>query len=307
METLEPSEFSKRFTDREKLGEGTYGVVYKAKDTRDDTIVALKVMKFDQESNGISQTTLREISILSSIDHPNLLKMKDIILENNSLTIVTEFLEYDLYTFLYKRRKRPLDQRLIRSYGYQLLCGLYYLHSHRIVHRDLKPANLLIDMAGNIKICDFGLSRYFSIPLRKYSPNVVSEWYRPVELLYGAKNYDVSVDIWSLGCCLAEMSRRYPLFPGDTDIDMLHKIFEILGTPSKDEIPSFPEELRSSFKEHEQQDLKVVFNSDDEYFVDLIKKMLEYNPSKRITALEALNHPYFNDIPKTLYEKCFPK
>ena len=163
--TAPASEFATRFADRERLGEGTYGIVYKARDTKDNSIVALKVMKLDQESNGISQTTLREISILSSIDHPNLLKMKEILIENNSLTIVSEYLNYDVYTYLYKGRKRPLNQPLIRSYAYQLLCGLYYLHSHRIVHRDLKPANLLIDTLGYIKICDFGLARYFSIPL----------------------------------------------------------------------------------------------------------------------------------------------
>ena len=303
-----------RFTDKQLLGQGTYGKVYKAKDNLDGQDVAIKIMKLEQEENGISQSNLREVSIMKSIDHPNLLRIKDVFFERNMILIISEFIKYDVYNYMYCKLRKPLNEQLICSYAFQLLCGLFHLHSHRIVHRDLKLANLLIDSEGMIKICDFGLSRYFTVPLGKYTPDVISEYYRPIELLYGDKIYDISVDIWSLGCCLAEMSRGRPLFYSDSNIDLLHKIVQVLGMPTEDDLPDFPREWIKNPEEIVPLDLKKVLNTNNDYFVDLISKMLIYNPSKRITALEALKHPYFEPLKKSksqrvreIIKKCWPK
>ena len=224
------------YQKQEKLGEGTYGVVYKAIDKRTGDVVALKKIRLEQEEEGIPATSIREISILKELHHPNIVDLREVINSQGKLTLVFEYLDKDLKRFLDSQHNPP-PPNLIQSYAYQILCGLCYCHCHRIIHRDMKPQNLLLNRQGLIKICDFGLARAFTIPLRNYTHEVVTLWYRAPEILFGSQLYSLPVDIWSTGCIIAEMITKKPLFPGDSEIDELFSIFKILGTPTEDNFP----------------------------------------------------------------------
>lgn len=281
----------------EKLGEGTYGVVFKASDKRTGEIVALKRIRLEQEEEGIPPTSIREISILQELHHPNVVGLKEVINSQGKLTLVFEYLDMDLKKYLDTQRA-PASPILIKSYAYQILCGLCYCHCHRIIHRDMKPQNLLLDKAGMIKIGDFGLARAFTIPLRNYTHEVITLWYRPPEILLGSKFYSLPVDMWSTGAIIAEMITRHPLFPGDSEIDELFSIFKILGTPTEETWPGVSEfpSYSSTFPKFRRKKLSDVIRNADPLVLDLIEKMLEYDPAKRISAKEALEHPYFNEL-----------
>lgn len=298
-----------RYLKESKLGEGTYGVVYKAKDTVTGRTIAEKIMKFDHEEDGIPPTTLREMSILRSVNHPNIVALLDVMIQPGTLCLVTEYLEFDMrYLLCRTRSKGKMNKDLICSYSFQLLCGIFVLHTHRIIHRDIKPENILLNNGGLLKICDFGLSRYFTLPLRQYSPEVVSQWYRAPELLFGDKFYELSIDIWSVGCIIAEMTQGIPLFVGDSDIDQLHKIFGVLGSPTPENFPKYQElgQDVTKFQNYQAKDLKTLLGTEDDYLVDLIQKMLQYDPMKRITAQDALRHPYFQNVSTTIRNICWP-
>lgn len=295
------------YQKQEKLGEGTYGVVYKAVDKRTGEVVALKRIRLEQEEEGIPATSIREISILKELHHPNVVDLKEVINSQGKLTLVFEYLEKDLKKFLDSQRS-PLQPNLIQSYAYQILCGLCYCHCHRIIHRDMKPQNLLLNRQGLIKLCDFGLARAFTIPLRNYTHEVVTLWYRAPEILFGSQLYSLPVDIWSTGCIIAEMITKKPLFPGDSEIDELFSIFKILGTPTEENFPGvsqFPA-YSSTFPKWHENKLEEILKGADPLAIDLISKMLVYDPAKRISAKAALDHPYFDSLSQELKDKCRP-
>ena len=295
-----------RYSKKSKLGAGTYGTVYLAIDKITGQEVAMKIMKFDQEEDGIPATYLREMSILNSVSHTNIVKLIGVSFQANQLVLVTEYLDFSL-RYLLLGSKVPMDPSLIRSYAFQMFSAIFTLHTHRVIHRDLKPENILLNKDGTLKICDFGLSRYFSLPLRQYSPDVVSQWYRAPELLFGNRFYDISIDMWSAGCILAEMVLRQPLFNGDSDTDQMHKIFAILGSPTSETLPNY-NQLQQEFviPEYTKKDLGQLLNTDDPYLIDLISKLLVYDPLKRISANEALHHPYFQQLNPKIIELCWP-
>lgn len=296
-----------RYQKLEKLGEGTYGIVYKAQDQETLSFVAIKQTKILQEEEGVPSTTLREVSVLKTISHPNVVKLLDVSLSQSNLTLIFEYMDYDLRYFL-NHTKRIVAPNLLQSYSYQLLCGLYELHAHRIIHRDLKPENILLSKNGYLKIADFGWARYVSVPTRNYSPSPGSITYQAPEILLGSPFYDLSIDIWSCACILAEMVLPEPIFRGDSDLDQLHKIFGILGTPTPETFPlvtSFRPEFQ--FPEKHPINLNEVLNTADEYFIDLISKMLQLDPLKRIPVQEAIIHPYFDSISREIKEMSCPK
>jgi len=294
------------FEKKQKLGEGTYGVVFKAVDKRDGSFVALKKIRMENEEQGVPPTTLREVATLLELRHPNIVRLLDVVSVGSDLYLVFEFMQQDLRRYMDTTRGMGSDgARLVKSYMYQLLNGLAFCHSHRILHRDLKPQNLLIDQNGFLKLADFGLARAFSIPLRPYSHEVVTLWYRAPEVLLGDQRYSTPIDIWSAGAIFAEMLSFQPLFPGDSEIDELYKIFQIMGTPSEEVWPGVTQlpYWKPLFPHWVRQEWTTTFPTiTDPNVFDLLNSLLVYDPVKRISAKAALEHPYFADLDKTSFQ-----
>lgn len=201
--------------------------------------------------------------------------------------------------------KGNMTMEVIKSFLYQLINGIHYCHSLCVLHRDLKPQNLLIDNTDRLKLADFGLARGFGIPVRHYTHEVVTLWYRAPEVLLGARKYGCPVDMWSIGCIFAEMVRGTALFQGDSEIDQLHKIFQVLGTPKNEMWPGVEglQYFSTVFpKWHPKHIRDTITKGLDENGLDLLSKMLIYDPSERITAAHALQHPYFNDIDRHTFK-----
>jgi serine/threonine protein kinase len=288
-----------RYQRVEKIGTGTYGVVYKALDNMTGEYVALKKIILDTEQEGIPSTAIREICLLRELHSPRIVSLVDVISAEHKLYLVFEHLNQDLKHFLdaFPRESAP-SLGIVKKYMCQLLEGVSYLHSKRILHRDLKPQNLLIDMAGNIKIADFGLARAYQIPLRPYTHEVITLWYRPPEILLGALEYSSAIDIWSLGAIFVELCTKIPLFPGDSEIDQLYRVFRTLGTPNEQTWPGVSKlrDYKKSFPNWAPTQLSSLVPGLDAEGLDLLSKMLEYNPTSRITAKEALAHPFFYGV-----------
>jgi len=297
------------YTKLGKLGEGTYGVVYKAMDKVTKQNVALKRIHLETESEGVPSTAIREIAVLKELNHPAVVKLLDVVVAEKKLYLVFEHLDKDLKKLLDDNNRElksqgasggGLPQDLVKSYLRQLLEGVSYCHQNRVLHRDLKPQNLLVNSKGEIKLADFGLARAFSVPVRSYTHEVVTLWYRAPEILLGSKFYTGAVDTWSLGCIFVEMVNRQPLFPGDSEIDELFRIFRQLGTPTETSWPgvsSLPD-FKPVFPRWERQPLrKVLPASLGGDAVSLLSALLTYHPSKRITARNALQHSYLTNAP----------
>lgn len=286
-----------KFTKFEIIGSGAYGVVFKARDRRDQSVVALKKVKLnnnDTDEDGVPSSSLREIGLLKDLKHPNVLRLLDVQISETSLYLVFEHLDLDLKKLL-DRNKNGLPQQLVKSYMVQLLQGLAYCHARRVLHRDLKLQNLLVDRKGNIKLADFGLARSIGLPIRTYTHEVVTLWYRSPELLLKTNHYGPSVDLWSLGCIFAEMQTNRILFPGDSEIDQIYRIFRTLGTPDDTTWPNFKEMPGfRHFPKFKGRGVESYIGTRDIDAVDLLSKFLTYDPDNRISAKQALNHPYLD-------------
>ncbi|KAK6073879.1 cell division control protein 2 [Seiridium cupressi] len=300
----------------EKIGEGTYGVVYKARDLADHgNIVALKKIRLEAEDEGVPSTAIREISLLKEMRDPNIVKLLNIVhADGHKLYLVFEFLDLDLKKYMEalpvsdggRGKALPdgsseslgrlgLGDAMVKKFMWQLCSGIRYCHSHRVLHRDLKPQNLLINREGNLKLADFGLARAFGVPLRTYTHEVVTLWYRAPEILLGGRQYSTGVDMWSVGTIFAEMCTRKPLFPGDSEIDQIFKTFRLLGTPTEEVWPgvtSYPD-FKSTFPKWNRDYSQTLCSNLDEDGLALLERCLEYDPAGRISAKQACNHPYF--------------
>ncbi|KAL9656548.1 hypothetical protein ABK040_005310 [Willaertia magna] len=308
---------AERYEMLDKLGEGTYGVVYQAKDRLTNQIVAIKKIRLEHEDEGVPSTSIREISLLKEMRHPNVVNLVEVIHGDNNLQLVFEFIDQDLKKYMNefkrtegdKKKRIPIPMNIIKSCMYQTLKGIAFCHSQRIIHRDLKPQNILVKKGGPdliLKLADFGLARAFQLPCGKLTHEVVTLWYRAPEILLGSEKYSTPVDIWSIGCIFAELVNGTALFPADSEIDMLFKIFQLLGTPTEEtwqgvnSLKNFAN-FNNKYPKWKGNHLKACCSRLDDLGIDLLVRMLEYQPNKRITAKEALNHPFFDDLDKSKY------
>ncbi|KAG2375139.1 hypothetical protein C9374_010143 [Naegleria lovaniensis] len=304
---LAANQRSTRYEKMGFIGEGTFGRVYKAKDLTTSQIVAIKKIKLGVLSSdsirgvdeGVSFSAIREVKSLQEIKHSNILNLLDVFVNKKNINLVFEYCGHGDLEQVIKESSIILQECDIKQYMKMILEAVDHCHRHWVLHRDLKPSNLLLwknEQTNEIelKLADFGLAKIYGSPDKRYSPQCVTRWYRAPELLFGAELYGPSVDLWSVGCIFAELMLRVPLFPGDSDIDQLGKIFACLGTPSEEEWPGV--KLLPNYIEFEpfpKTDFSALFTAASRDAIDLISKLLVFDPNKRITAQQALKHPYF--------------
>ncbi|XP_036388844.1 cyclin-dependent kinase 17-like isoform X4 [Megalops cyprinoides] len=281
----------------DKLGEGTYATVFKGRSKLTDNLVALKEIRLEHEE-GAPCTAIREVSLLKDLKHANIVTLHDIIHTDKCLTLVFEYLERDLKQYM-DDCGSIMSVHNVKIFLFQLLRGLSYCHRRKVLHRDLKPQNLLINDKGELKLADFGLARAKSVPTKTYSNEVVTLWYRPPDVLLGSTEYSTPIDMWGVGCIFYEMVTGRPLFPGSTVEDELHLIFRILGTPTEETWPGITssEEFKTyNFPRYHAEPLVNHAPRIDSDGHDLLSQLLQFEAKKRISAEEALRHPYFRSL-----------
>ncbi|XP_041097706.1 cyclin-dependent kinase 4 [Polyodon spathula] len=284
-----------------EIGGGAYGTVYKARDLQSGKFVALKSVRVQTDQDGLPLSTVREVALLKRLeqfDHPNIVKLMDVCAtirtdQETKVTLVFEHVDQDLKTYLQKAPAPGLPAERVKDLMKQFLSGLAFLHSNRVVHRDLKPENILVTSRGQVKLADFGLARIYSCHMA-LTPVVVTLWYRSPEVLLQS-TYASPVDIWSTGCIFAEMFRRKPLFCGDSEVDQLGKIFDLIGLPLEGEWPSDVTVPQNAFKHRSPRPIEVYVPEICSQGAELLSEMLTFNPLRRISALKALDHPYFHE------------
>ncbi|KAJ3449880.1 cyclin-dependent kinase [Anaeramoeba flamelloides] len=304
------------------IAEGSYGIVHKARHRKTKQNVAIKEYKNRSTSNeGMMISTIREIKLLTDLNHETIVKIKDIFITENDqkmqskMFIVFEYAEFELSTLIqyHKKQQTRMPPKLIKNLIYQILLAINYLHQNWVIHRDIKPANILIkhtnEEKGIVKITDFGLSRIFKDPFRPlgHDGDVVTLWYRAPELLLGSNHYTKAIDMWSVGCLFAELITGNPLFRGKEikqrntfQNDQMGQIIKILGKPTplkwKDvtKLQFYPEINKLKSKKNTLSQHVKLAKSDLAY--QLMSKMLLYDPKERITFQQALNHPYFSEL-----------
>ena len=257
------------------IGTGAYGEVYSGVNKKTGLKVAIKKIRSDSIHEGIPATALREISLLKELNHPNIVKLLDVVIEKHKIYMVFELMTTDLKDFFDKNKDAS---NYIKPIAYQILVGIKECHSKRILHRDLKPKNILLNVKESsgkktieTKIADFGLSKAFVVPFRPYTNEVVTLWYRAPEILLGSKDYFTPVDMWSFGCILAEMINGRALVSGDSEIDQINKIFQLFGTPNESIWAGF-EQLSgdTKFKQYTATPTALIFKTKDKQAIDLM-------------------------------------
>ncbi|GLT42248.1 hypothetical protein SLA2020_162610 [Shorea laevis] len=282
-----------RYTILEELGDGTCGSVYKAFNRETNEIVAVKKMKrkfyFWEEC-----MNLREVKALHKLNHPNIIKLREVVREKNELFFIFEYMEHNLYQIM-RERQGPFSEGEIRSFMSQMLQGLAHMHRNGYFHRDLKPENLLVTN-DVLKIADFGLAREVS-SMPPYTEYVSTRWYRAPEVLLRSSSYTPAIDMWAVGAILAELFTSTPIFPGESEIDQLYKICCVLGAP---DWSSFHEATNSSHlvnitcSEILPANLSDIIPNASSTAIDLITQFCSWDPLRRPTADQALQHPFFN-------------
>lgn len=286
------------------IGKGTFGVVYQAKTSSGELVAIKKVFQDKRYKN-------REHQIIKELNCSACVKMKNVFFTYGKsadevyLNIVMDYIPFNLYEItknIRKSKKGCLSNLELKIYAYQMFRALSYIHSKGICHRDIKPQNLLVNPATYvIKLCDFGSAK----KLVKGEPNIAyicSRYYRAPELIFGATDYSYSVDTWSTGCCLAEAVLLHPLFPGDSSVNQLIEIIKVLGSPTQAQVEKMNPDYKEDFsiQNIKAKPWEAVFSKQkvDPLFLDLLEKVLVYEPDKRLTPLEVLIHPFFDEIKK---------
>ncbi|KAJ0969166.1 hypothetical protein J5N97_022043 [Dioscorea zingiberensis] len=292
-----------------EIGDGTCGIVFKALNLQTNDVVAIKKMKrkyffWEQCMN------LREVKALRRLDHRNIVKLKEIVRENNELFIIFEYMECNLYEIM-RERVATFSEDEIRSLMSQMLQGLSYMHKNGFFHRDLKPENLLVTN-DIIKIADFGLVRE-TMSKPPYTDYVSTRWYRAPEVLLQSSSYTPAIDMWAVGAILAELFTLSPLFPGESETDQLHKICTVLGTPDCSIWPEGMNLLRANhfkFFQFPPANISHIIPNASSEAIDLILQLCSWDPLKRPTAEQSLQHPFFHIrswIPYPLQDQYYPR
>jgi len=282
------------------VGSGTYGKVFKAMNVYTKKLVALKRIRMEGERDGFPVTAVREIKLLSSLSHKNVVKLLEVMVENNECYMVFEYLSHDL-TGLLNHPTYQLEPCHKKHLAQQLFEGLDYLHTRGVLHRDIKAANILVSNEGILKLADFGLARFYAKHHQlDYTNRVITIWYRSPELLLGETQYGPAVDIWSAACVLVEIFTKRAIFPGDgSEINQLDKVYSVLGTPTKNDWPNIVEMpwfelLRPTYRRPNVFEQKYKDLVTPAAF-ELLKWMFRYDPAKRPSAADVLQHAYFTE------------
>ena len=296
-----------------KIGEGTYGTVFLARDRNiptpspsatsstdqeeDGSVVAVKRMRLDAYDEGVPVTTLREVALLKDLSHKHIVRLREVIPQPPRLFLVFDYMDHDLKQCLDAQFQEGMPRLLIQSCMLQILSALAFCHGRMILHRDLKPQNVLINKRGLVKLADFSLARAFQTR-RSYTQEVVTLWYRAPELLLGQNDYAASVDLWSTGCILAELACRRPLFPGDSEIDQLFRIFRCLGTPTDDSWPGVTRlpDFQTAFPRWRGVEFRTTYPDLSDDLIHLLASLIRYNPLSRLDAKGAIAHALFDDV-----------
>ena len=313
-----------------QIGLGSFSAVCSCYDRKDNRNVAIKKVTNAFDDLEDARHILREIKMLSFFDHDNIVTLLDVPKPDNKNTyndvyVITDVMETDLHRVIYSRQE--LTDEHIQYFIYQILRGTLYFHSAKIIHRDLKPANILANKNCDLKICDFGLDHCKikdddktvqnlidnpSLPIeysnsiiyddskRELNDKNISKWYRAPEAILSPESYDKTVDIWSIGCILAELLGRQPLFPADNYLDELQKIISVLGSPSENDLEFISDQKIKSFvlrlAKRTKQSFNLMFSNANPVALDLLGKMLTFNPKKRYTVEQCISHPYFEGL-----------
>ena len=302
-----------RYEYMRQIGVGAYGVVCSCHDKKSNKDVAVKKVVNAFEDLIDAKRIIREIKLLRYFNHDNIISLIDIPKPEgrtgfNDIYIITDLMETDLHRVIYSRQELTDDH--IQYFIYQILRGVLYMHSANIVHRDLKPANILANKNCDLKICDLGLGRgdvkddndgtTASTKNKDLTEYVITRWYRAPEVILCPSDYSKAVDIWSIGCIFAELLGRQPLFPGDHYLDQIQKIISILGTPKGDDLNYIKKEEAKEFlkklAKRTKQTWSSLFPNSNPVALDLLGKMLMFNPKKRYTVEQCLAHPYFEGL-----------
>jgi len=295
-------EVDAKYAPIKPIGKGAYGVVCSAKNLETTEKIAIKKIGNAFENAVDAKRTLREIKLLRHLNHENIIAIKDILKppskeDFSDVYIVYELMDTDLHQII--RSSQPLSDDHCQYFVYQLLRGLKYIHSANVLHRDLKPSNLLLNANCDLKICDFGLARTTSE--REYMTEyVVTRWYRAPELLLSCAEYTAAIDVWSVGCIFAELLGRKPLFPGKDYVHQLNLITKVIGSPDEEDLRFINSEKARryirSLPKCERVNLHKLYPHCNPLAVDLIDRMLVFDPYKRLTVEEALDHPYLASL-----------
>ncbi|XP_078011449.1 serine/threonine-protein kinase ICK isoform X2 [Phascolarctos cinereus] len=282
-----------RYTTIKQLGDGTYGSVLLGRSIESGELIAIKKMKRKFYS-WEECMNLREVKSLKKLNHANVVKLKEVIRENDNLYFIFEYMKENLYQLM-KERNKLFPESAIRNIMYQILQGLAFIHKHGFFHRDLKPENLLCMGPDLVKIADFGLAREIrSRP--PYTDYVSTRWYRAPEVLLRSTNYSSPIDVWAVGCIMAEVYTLRPLFPGASEIDTIFKICQVLGTPKKNDWPEgyqLSTSMNFRWPQCIPNNLKTLIPNASSEAIQLMRDLLQWDPKKRPTASQALRYPYF--------------
>nr|XP_043628433.1 probable serine/threonine-protein kinase At1g54610 [Erigeron canadensis] len=299
------------FEKLDKIGQGTYSSVYRARDLETGNIVALKKVRFAKMDPESVRFMAREVIVLRRLDHPNVMKLEGLLTSrvSGNLYLVFEYMEHDL-AGLAASPIIKFTEPQIKCYMQQLLCGLEHCHKRGVLHRDIKGSNLLIDNNGNLKIGDFGLATIFSSNQRQpLTSRVVTLWYRPPELLLGATDYGVAVDLWSAGCILAELFAGKPIMPGRTEVEQLHKIFKLCGSPSEEYWRKSRLPHATIFKPQQpyKRCVAETYRDFPPPALALLDSLLAVEPDKRGSSSSALHSEFFTTKPLPCHPSSLPK